>query len=111
MEWLIDPTIWLGLATLVLLEIVLGIDNLVFIAIVSGRLPPCQSTAARRLGLSLALLLRLALLAGMFWLTTLTRPLFAAFGRGFSGRDLILLAGGLFLLTKATVEIHDRLEA
>ncbi|MGH8014040.1 MAG: TerC family protein, partial [Candidatus Binataceae bacterium] len=111
MEWLSDPAIWLGLATLILLEIVLGIDNLVFLAIVSDKLPPNQRDAARRLGLGLALLIRLILLAGVFWLTTLSRTLFSAFGHGFSGRDLILFGGGLFLLLKATVEIHDRLEA
>jgi CBS domain containing-hemolysin-like protein len=110
MEWLTDPTTWLGLATLILLEIVLGIDNLVFIAILSDKLPSGHRDAARRLGLGLALLIRLALLVGVFWLTTLTRPLFLAFGHSFSERDLILLAGGLFLLLKATVEIHDRLE-
>jgi predicted tellurium resistance membrane protein TerC len=111
MEWLSDPAIWLGLATLILLEVVLGIDNLVFLAILSNKLPPNQRDAARRLGLGLALLSRLVLLAGVFWLTTLTRPLFSAFGRGVSGRDLILFGGGLFLLLKATVEIHDRLES
>ncbi|HJU12157.1 MAG TPA: CBS domain-containing protein, partial [Candidatus Binataceae bacterium] len=110
MEWLIDPTMWLGLATLILLEIVLGIDNLVFIAILSDKLPATQRNTVRLVGLSLALVLRVALLAGVFWLTTLTRPLFVALGHGFSSRDLILLAGGLFLLLKATVEIHDRLE-
>src|SRR5690348_12822419 len=110
MEWLIDPTVWLGLATLILLEIVLGIDNLVFIAILSDKAPPSHRNTARQLGLGLALLMRLCLLAGVFWLTTLTRPLFFALGHGFSGRDLILLAGGLFLLLKATVEIHERLE-
>ena len=111
MEWLTDPATWLGLATLILLEIVLGIDNLIFIAILSNRLPANHRDAARQLGLALALLIRLALLAGIFWLTTLTRPLFSAFGQVFSYRELILLAGGLFLLLKATVEIHDRLEA
>jgi predicted tellurium resistance membrane protein TerC/CBS domain-containing protein len=110
MEWLTDPTTWLGLATLILLEIVLGIDNLVFLAILSDKVPSNRRNAARQLGLGLALLIRLALLAGVFWLTTLTRPLFSTFGHGFSGRDLILLAGGLFLLLKATVEIHERLE-
>ena len=110
MEWLTDPTTWLGLATLILLEILLGIDNLVFIAILSNRLPAGHRDAARRLGLALALLIRLALLAGIFWLTTLQRPLLSAFGHSFSFRELILLAGGLFLLLKATVEIHDHLE-
>ncbi|MGH7987705.1 MAG: TerC family protein [Candidatus Binataceae bacterium] len=111
MEWLTDPAMWLGLATLILLEIVLGIDNLVFVAILSDKLPSSHRNAARRIGLGLALLIRLMLLAGVFWLTTLTRPLVWAFGHGFSGRDLILLGGGLFLLLKATVEIHERLEA
>jgi predicted tellurium resistance membrane protein TerC/CBS domain-containing protein len=110
MEWLTDPGVWLGLATLILLEIVLGIDNLVFIAILSDKAPPSHRNTARQLGLGLALLMRLCLLAGVFWLTTLTDPLFFALGHGFSGRDLILLAGGLFLLLKATVEIHERLE-
>src|SRR5690349_18408385 len=110
MEWLIDPTTWLGLATLILLEIVLGVDNLVFIAILSDKVPSDQRDAARRIGLGLALLIRLGLLASVFWLTTLTRPLFSVFGHNFSNRDLVLLAGGLFLLLKATVEIHDRLE-
>jgi predicted tellurium resistance membrane protein TerC len=110
MELLTDPTVWLGLATLVLLEIILGIDNLIFIAILSDKVPPLQRNAARQLGLGLALLLRLLLLAGVFWVTTLTRPLFVVLGHGFSGRDLILLGGGLFLLLKATVEIHERLE-
>jgi predicted tellurium resistance membrane protein TerC/predicted transcriptional regulator len=110
MEWLTDPTVWLGLATLILIEVVLGIDNLVFVAILANTLPADYRDAARRFGLGLALLLRLALLAGVFWLTTLTRPVFSAFGHVFSYRDLILLAGGLFLLLKATVEIHDRVE-
>ncbi len=110
MEWLIDPTVWLGLATLILLEIVLGIDNLIFIAILSDKVPSHQRNAARQLGLGLALLLRLVLLAGVFWLTTLTKPLFVVFGHGFSGSDLILLGGGLLLILKATVEIHERLE-
>jgi predicted tellurium resistance membrane protein TerC len=95
MEWLTDPTTWLGLATLILLEIVLGIDNLVFIAILSNKVPPSHRNAVRRLGLGLASLTRLGLLAGVFWLTTLTRPLFSLLGHDFSSRDLILLAGGL----------------
>jgi CBS domain containing-hemolysin-like protein len=110
MEWLIDPTLWLGLTTLVLLEIVLGVDNLVFIAIVADKLPPGRRKPARQLGLGLALVTRLLLLAGVFWMTTLTRPIFSAFGHPFSSRDLILLGGGLFLLLKATIEIHERLE-
>ncbi len=110
MEWLADPTAWLGLATLVVLEIVLGIDNLIFIAILADKLPPAQRDRARLIGLSLALVMRLGLLASLSWLVTLTTPLFEVFGHGFAGRDLILLVGGLFLLFKATMELHERLE-
>lgn len=110
MEWLSDPTIWMGLATLVILEIILGIDNLVFIAILADKLPPQQRDKARIIGLSLALLMRLVLLATLSWIMKLTEPLFAVLGHGFSGRDLILLGGGLFLLFKATMELHERLE-
>ncbi|QQP95436.1 TerC family protein [Lysobacter enzymogenes] len=110
MEWLSDPTIWMGLATLVVLEIVLGIDNLVFIAILADKLPPHQRDKARVIGLSLALVMRLALLATLSWIMRLTAPLFSLFGHPFSGRDLILLGGGLFLLFKATMELHERLE-
>ena len=111
MGWLVDPTIWVGLVTLVLLEIVLSVDNLIFVAILCAKVPPNSRDRARQLGLGLALMMRLALLAGIFWLTTLTRPLFRLFSLEISGRDLILLLGGLFLLLKATVEIHERLEA
>jgi CBS domain containing-hemolysin-like protein len=110
MEWLFDPTIWVGLLTLVLLEIVLGIDNLIFIAILADKLPPQQRDKARLIGLSLAMLMRLGLLTIVSWLVTLTTPLFALGPFDFSGRDLILLGGGLFLLFKATVELHERLE-
>jgi CBS domain containing-hemolysin-like protein len=110
MELLSDPSAWIGLLTLVVLEIVLGIDNLIFIAILAEKLPPHQRDKARVLGLSLALFMRLALLSAISWLVTLTTPLFSVFGLGFSGRDLILLAGGLFLLFKATTELHERLE-
>lgn len=110
MEWLSDPTIWMGLTTLVILEIILGIDNLVFIAILADKLPPEQRDRARIIGLSLALLMRLVLLALLAWIMKLTEPLFAVFGHAFSGRDLILLVGGLFLLFKATMELHERLE-
>lgn len=110
MEWLADPTIWLGLATLVVLEIVLGIDNLIFIAILADKLPPAERDRARLIGLVLALLMRLLLLAGISWLVTLTAPLFEVFGHAFSGRDLILFGGGLFLLFKGTMELHERLE-
>ncbi|MFZ1325060.1 MAG: TerC family protein [Candidatus Contendobacter sp.] len=110
MEWLADPTIWIGLATLVVLEIVLGIDNLIFIAILADKLPPAERDRARVIGLVLALLMRLVLLASISWLVTLTAPLFTVFGRDFSGRDLILFIGGLFLLFKGTTELHERLE-
>lgn len=110
MELLSNPATWIGLLTLVVLEIVLGIDNLIFIAILAEKLPPHQRDRARVLGLSLALFMRLALLSAISWLVTLTAPLFSLFGLGFSGRDLILLAGGLFLLFKATTELHERLE-
>jgi predicted tellurium resistance membrane protein TerC len=92
------------------LEIVLGIDNIIFLSIVSGKLPPAQQPRARRIGLSLALLLRISLLASLAWIIRLTTPLFTVLGRGISGRDLILLAGGLFLIAKSTREIHERLE-
>lgn len=109
-EWVADPTVWLGLLTLIVLEIVLGIDNLVFIAILADKLPPHQRDRARVIGLSLALLMRLGLLASISWLVTLTAPLIEVFGKSFSGRDLIMLFGGVFLLFKATMELHERLE-
>jgi len=109
-ELLSNPATWAGLLTLVVLEIVLGIDNLLFIAILAEKLPPSQRDRARIIGLALALFMRLALLAAISWLATLTRPLFSLGGLSFSGRDLILLAGGLFLLFKATSELHERLE-
>ncbi|WP_338467049.1 TerC family protein [Novosphingobium sp. ZN18A2] len=118
-----DPAAWMALVTLVLLEIVLGIDNLVFIAILSNKLPPQQQKKARRIGLSLALLMRLGLLTLIGWLVTLQTPLFdlgiagapgahgePTFETAFSGRDLILIAGGLFLLWKATKEIHHNID-
>ncbi|MFS2225573.1 TerC family protein [Pantoea sp. B65] len=110
MEFLLDPSIWAGLLTLIVLEIVLGIDNLVFIAILADKLPPRQRDKARLIGLSLALLMRLALLSLISWMVTLTRPLFSVADFSFSGRDLILLFGGVFLLFKATMELHERLE-
>lgn len=110
MELLFDPSIWAGLLTLVVLEIVLGIDNLVFIAILADKLPPKQRDKARLIGLSLALVMRLGLLSLISWMVTLTRPLFSVGGFSFAGRDLILLAGGIFLLFKATMELHERLE-
>ncbi|MBD0702570.1 MULTISPECIES: TerC family protein [unclassified Pseudomonas] len=110
MEWIVDPTAWLGLLTLIVLELVLGIDNLVFIAILADKLPPEQRDRARIIGLSLALLMRLGLLASISWMVTLTNPLFEVFSKTFSGRDLIMLFGGVFLLFKATMELHERLE-
>ena len=109
-EWMSDPSAWLGLATLVILEIVLGIDNLVFIAILAEKLPPEQRNKARNVGLTLALLMRFALLASIAWIVTLTEPLFDIMGHAFSGRDLILMFGGIFLLFKGTMELHERLE-
>jgi predicted tellurium resistance membrane protein TerC len=110
MEWIADPQIWASLITLTVLEIVLGVDNLVFIAIVANRLPERQRDRARKFGLALALVTRLLLLASISWLVGLTQPLFAIAGHGFSGRDLILLLGGLFLIYKGTQEIHAQLE-
>ncbi|KOC89022.1 TerC family protein [Winslowiella iniecta] len=110
MEFLLDPSIWAGLLTLIVLEIVLGIDNLVFIAILADKLPPKQRDKARLIGLSLALLMRLGLLSLISWMVTLTKPLFSVADFSFSGRDLILLFGGVFLLFKATMELHERLE-
>lgn len=109
-ELLSDPQIWIGLITLVVLEIVLGIDNLIFIAILADKLPPHQRDKARVIGLSLALVMRLGLLTAISWLVTLTQPLFSVGPLSFSGRDLILLLGGLFLLFKATTELHERME-
>lgn len=108
--WVMDPSIWLGLITLIVLEIVLGVDNLVFIAILADKLPPEQRDRARVIGLSLALVMRLGLLSIVSWLVTLTTPLFSLGPLDFSGRSLILLVGGLFLLFKATTELHERLE-
>ena len=109
-ELLTDSEAWIALGTLTVMETVLGIDNIVFLTIIAGRLPPAQQPSARRLGLAVALLSRLGLLFAITWVMGLTRPLFAILGRGVSGRDLILLAGGLFLIGKATIEIHDKLE-
>jgi len=108
--WIADPQIWLSLVTLSALEIVLGIDNLVFIAILTGRLPESQRALGRKVGLSLALVTRLMLLATLAWIVGLTQPLFSVAGKDFSWRDVILIAGGLFLLHKATVEIHEMVE-
>lgn len=110
MDWLTDPEIWIALITLTSLEIVLGIDNLVFISILAGKLPPAQQERASRVGLSLAMITRIALLLSIAWIARLTTPLFDVFGLAVSGRDIILLIGGLFLIGKSTVEIHDKLE-
>jgi predicted tellurium resistance membrane protein TerC len=110
MDWLADPQAWLGFVTLAVLEIVLGIDNLVFISILAGKLPEHQEARARRLGLVVAMVSRILLLFSLSWVIRLTRPLFTVFGHAVSGRDLVLLIGGLFLLAKATHEIHDKLE-
>jgi predicted tellurium resistance membrane protein TerC len=110
LELLSQPDAWIALATLSAMEIVLGIDNVVFISILAGKLPRERQAAARRLGLGVALATRLLLLFAITWVMGLTRELFTVVGHGFSGRDLILLGGGLFLLAKATFEIHDKLE-
>ncbi|ATE55585.1 MULTISPECIES: TerC family protein [Actinosynnema] len=110
MEWMLSPELWIAFSTLLLLEIVLGIDNIVFISILAGRLPADQQKKARTIGLSLALVTRLILLASLSWVIGLTAPLFTVLGQEISGRDLILLIGGLFLLGKATYEIHEQLE-
>ncbi|MDH5306458.1 MAG: TerC family protein, partial [Myxococcales bacterium] len=110
MDWLTNPEIWIALITLTTLEVVLGIDNVIFISILASRLPEPQQRPARRLGLVAAMITRLLLLLSLTWIMRLTAPLFAAFGQQISGRDLILVAGGLFLLAKATHEIHDKLE-
>ena len=110
MDWVTDPAVWVGLITLVALEIVLGVDNLIFIAILSDRLPPAQRDRARVIGLSLALFMRLGLLASISWVMSLTAPLFSLWRFSIAWRDLILICGGLFLLVKATTEIHERIE-
>ena len=110
LEWLLDPQIWAALVTLTVLEIVLGIDNIIFIAILVDKLPAKQQPAARTLGLALAMLTRIALLFSLTWVMQLTEPLLQIFHQEISGRDLILLSGGLFLLGKSTLEIHDKLE-
>jgi predicted tellurium resistance membrane protein TerC len=110
MTWLTDPNIWASFLTLTALEIVLGIDNLIFVAIATERLPPERRMLARRVGLSLALIMRLALLASIAWIIGLTAPLFEIVGQTFSWRDLILIGGGLFLIYKAVAEIHEQIE-
>ncbi|HEY9422717.1 MAG TPA: TerC family protein [Thermoanaerobaculia bacterium] len=109
-DWMSNPESWIALLTLTVLEIVLGIDNIIFISILAGKLPQDQQAKARRVGLGLAMFMRIALLLSIAWLAKLTDPLFEVFNHGVSGRDLILLIGGIFLLFKATREIHERLE-
>ena len=110
MDWIADPTAWIALCTLTLLEIVLGIDNIVFISILAGRLPAERQARARTIGLALAMLGRIALLLSLTWIMELTEDLFTVLGQDISGRDLILLMGGLFLIYKSTSEIHHKLE-
>src|SRR5512142_1332349 len=110
MEFLLDPQTWASLVTLTALEIVLGIDNLVFIAILSTRVPRHQQSKARRVGLGLAVITRLLLLGTIAWLASLSTPLFTLGAHEFSLRDVVLLAGGLFLLAKGTTEIHESVE-
>ncbi|MSU61719.1 MAG: TerC family protein [Pedosphaera sp.] len=114
MDWIADPQIWISLLTLTLLEIVLGVDNIIFISILAGKLPADQQARARRTGLMLALVTRVILLLGLAWIVRLEKPFvaFTVFSHavGISGRDLILILGGLFLLAKSTHEIHDKLE-
>jgi len=110
MDWISDPNIWIGFFTLTALEIVLGIDNIVFISIIAGKLPPERQASARQVGLMLAMGTRILLLFSISWLISLTKPLFNVLGHDFSGRDLILLGGGLFLIAKAVNEIHHKLE-
>jgi predicted tellurium resistance membrane protein TerC len=110
LEWLADPAVWASLLTLTALEIVLGIDNLIFLSIVSSRLPKHQQRLARQLGLALALLGRIALLFSLTWIIGLTAPVFSVLGLDFSWRDIVLIIGGLFLLVKGTMETHHMLE-
>ena len=109
-EWIASPEAWIALTTLTALEIVLGVDNIIFISILVSRLPPAQRNMARNIGLGLAMITRLLLLACISWIMGLTEPLFSVFDNSVSGRDLILIGGGLFLLFKATSEIHKSLE-
>ena len=110
MQWISDPQAWIGLVTLTVLEVVLGIDNVIFISILAGKLPANQQGLARKIGLAAAMIMRILLLLSIAWIMKLTTPLFSVWNYNFSGRDLILLIGGLFLLAKSTHEIHAKLE-
>jgi predicted tellurium resistance membrane protein TerC len=114
MEWISQPEVWISLITLTLLEVVLGIDNIIFISILSGKLPPEQQAKARKVGLALAMITRILLLCGLAWIVKLEKPFFErdfySWHVAISGRDLILIIGGLFLLAKSTYEIHEKLE-
>jgi predicted tellurium resistance membrane protein TerC len=110
MDWIGDPQAWIGFVTLAVLEIVLGIDNIIFISILAGKLPTAQQQRARLIGLGLAMLMRVLLLLSLSWIARLTTPLFTVLGMDISGRDLVLIVGGLFLIAKSTHEIHNRLE-
>lgn len=110
MDWLTNPEALIGLAVLTALEVVLGIDNIVFISILTGKLPPAEQPRARRIGLLAAMFMRLLLLLTLAWVIKLTTPLFTVLGQGISGRDILLIVGGLFLIAKSVLEIHDKLE-
>ena len=110
MEWIFDPNLWIAFVTLTVLELVLGIDNVIFISILSGKLPSEQQPRARFVGLLLALIMRVVLLFSLTWVMSLTAPIFSVFEQSISGRDMILLIGGLFLIAKSTHEIHGSLE-
>jgi predicted tellurium resistance membrane protein TerC len=110
MDWIADPQVWIAFLTLFALEVVLGIDNIIFISILAGKLPHEEQGRARTIGLALAMITRILLLVSIAWIARLTNPLFAVLGFELSGRDLILLVGGLFLIAKSTFEIHDKLE-
>jgi predicted tellurium resistance membrane protein TerC len=110
MDWIFDPQAWIAFATLLALEVVLGVDNIVFISILAGKLPASQQAKARYVGLGLAMVMRIILLFSISWVIGLTAPLFTVFQQEISGRDIILLVGGLFLIAKSTHEIHERLE-
>jgi predicted tellurium resistance membrane protein TerC len=109
-EFLLDPNVWASFVALSVLEIILGIDNVIFLSIITEKLPPDQAKRARQIGLALALVFRVVMLLTIFWIIHLTQPLFSLFGQDFSMRDLILIAGGLFLIVKATQEVHGEIE-